>query len=285
MSALPSEAEDETMNNGTSPPLNLSDGADDREREDEDDSTSTISDITTQEIYGDDYFLGNLDEIHDPGYYKWSLKPEQSPTPSVVSCKQYDEAKSKGDNDGGEPDATAESEYIDEIVELKLQLANRLAEIDDLKASLNRCMLDKEILVAETSALVDEIAQYRQSGLHLDSARSSTSFHRHPNSILPIGRRKNDQRNSGSIQMLIDYNSQLLLQNAQLQIKNNALRKSLQSSIVGTRQRQREDEETNNYMPLQNGQKRRSYVTNETDSATLSDTSPMSEHWPSLDDV
>ena len=52
-------------------------------------------------------------------------------------------------------------------------MANRRAEIDDLTASLNRCMLDNEALLAEKSVLVDEIAQYKQSGLDIDgSARS-----------------------------------------------------------------------------------------------------------------
>ena len=282
-SALPSEDETMTMNNGTSPPLNFSDDADERRREHEDGSTSTTSDITWPEIDDSGHFLGDLAEIHDPGYYKLSLKlePEQSPKiPGVVSCIQHEqEGEAERDNDGDDPDATAESEYIDEIVELKLQLAYRLAEIDELKASLNRCMLDNEVFVAERSALVDEIAQCRQSGQDLESAtaRSSTSFHR--NSILSIGRRKSDRKN-GSIQMLLESNSQLLLQNAQLQIENNVLRKSLQASIAGNRQRQLEGEETN--YKLQNDQKRESFVIDETASETLS---TMPEHWPSLNDV
>ena len=88
---------------------------------------------------------------------------------------QHEEANSRGDTDGDDPGvtATAGSEYINEIVELKLQLANRRAEIDELKASLTRCMSDKEVLVAETSALVDELDHCRQSGLDPESIRSA----------------------------------------------------------------------------------------------------------------
>ena len=298
-SALNPAAGDETtttMINDTSSPLVLLNDGDDNcgrgEHKHDDDSVSTTSDITFSWRENDDY-LGDLAEIHDPGYYELSLKPEQSP---MVSCIQDDEPNSKGGNngDGDHPDATAESQYIDEIVELKLQLANRRAEIDELKACLNRCMSDKEVLEAETNALVDEIAQqhqYKQSGLDLESSnRSGLSFSAPflRNNILSKGRRKSNQRKNGSIQMLLESNSQLLLKNSQLQIENNALRKSLQARIVGNRQRQRklDDQEITSYVqPLrENGKKRGSSFTNETEDETLSVTSPMPEHWPSLED-
>ena len=138
-------------------------------------------------------------------------------------------------------------------------------------------MSDNEVLAAETNALVDEIAQqqqYKQSGLDLESSNRSGL------NILSIGRRKSNQRKNGSIQMLLKSNSQLLLQNSQLQIENNALRKSLQARIVENRQRQ----EFTYVQPLQNGKKRGSFGTDETACETISVTSPMPEHWPSLQD-
>lgn len=204
----------------------------------------------------------------------------------MVSYIQHEEANSRRDHDGDDPDpgATAGSEYIDEIVELKLQLANRRAEIDELKASLTRCMSDKEVLVAETSALVDELDQCRQSGLNPESIRSP-GLDGFSSSILSIGRRKSDQRKNGSIQMLLESNSQLLLQNSQLQIENNALRKSLQAVFLGNRQLE-EDQGTTNHVKLQNGQRQRrvSFFTDKTDDETLSVTSRIPEHWPSLDE-
>ena len=265
---------------GNSPPLVLSDN-----REHEDDSTT--SDVTWPEIDG---HLGDLAEIHDPGYYKLSMQPEHSPIPSLVSCIQLEETEAveetKTDND--DQDITAE--YINEIVELKLQLANHRAEIDELKASLNRCMLDNEALLAEKSALVDEIAQCRQWGLDgsarsgLDGSSYSTSSLR--SSILSMGRRKSDQRKNGSIKMLLESNSQLLLQNSHLQVENNALRKSLQANILGNRQRRREDQETSSddVQPQKSGHKRASFVTDKTANETLSVSSPMPEHWPALND-
>ena len=289
--ALNPAAGDETttmMINDTSSSLALNDGDDNcgrgEHKHDDDDSVSTTSDITFSWRESDDY-LGDLAEINDPGYYELSLKSEQSP---MVSCMQDDESNSKGGNDGygDHPDATAESQYIDEIVELKLQLANRRAEIDELKASLNRCMSDNEVLAAETNALVDEIAQqqqYKQSGLDLESSNRSGLSCSAPflrNNILSIGRRKSNQRKNGSMQMLLESNSQLLLKNSQLQIENNALRKSLQASIVEKRQRQ----ETTYVQPLQNSKKRGSCNTDETACETISVASPMPEHWPSLQD-
>lgn len=172
------------------------------------------SDITWPEIDG----------LHDPGYYKLSLKSEKSPIPCMVSYIQHEEANSRRDHDGDDPDpgATAGSEYIDEIVELKLQLANRRAEIDELKASLTRCMSDKEVLVAETSALVDELDQCRQSGLNPESIRSP-GLDGFSSSILSIGRRKSDQRKNGSIQMLLDptLNFSCRIHNSRLKIMHS----------------------------------------------------------------
>jgi regulator of replication initiation timing len=217
-----------------------------------------------------------------------SLKPEKSSIPSIVSCIKHDKPDSKDNDDGDDPGATAGSEYIDEIVELKLQLANRRAEIDELKASLTRCMSDKEVLVVETSALVDDLDQCRQSGLDPESIRSagfdgfnsSASFLR--NNILSIGRRKSGQQKNESIQMLLESNSQLLLQNSQLQIENNALRKSLQAVFLGNRQL--EDQGATNHVKLQDGQRKGSFFTEKTDDETLSVTSQIPEHWPSLDE-
>eukprot|EP00984_Skeletonema_dohrnii_P012913 scaffold5280_cov90-Skeletonema_dohrnii-CCMP3373.AAC.4 len=251
-------------------------------RDHEDDSTT--SEVTWPEIDG---HLGDqLAKIHDPGYYQLSVEPEHdSPIPSVVSCIQHEDAMKENDRD-------VTSEFINEIVELKLQLANRRAEIDDLTASLNRCMLDNEALLAEKSVLVDEIAHYKQSGLDIDgSARSgldgsSYSASSLRSSILSMGRRKSDQRKNGSIKMLLESNSQLLLQNSQLQIENNALRKSLQANILGNRRKRQEDQETvsNDVQQLQSGHKRGSFVTDKTANETLSVSSPMPEHWPALND-
>lgn len=147
-------------------------------------------------------------------------------------------------------------------------------------------MSENEVLTAETNALVDEIAQqhpYKKSSLDLESSnRSGLSFSAPflRNNILSIGRRKSNQRKNGSMKMLLESNSQLLLENSRLQIENNALRKSLQASIVENRQRQ----EFTYVQPLQNGKKRGSFVTDETACETISVTSPMPEHWPSLQD-
>ncbi len=267
---------------GKSPPLVLS--GDNRGHDDD----STTSDVTWPELDG---HLGDLAQIHDPGYYKLSLAPEHSPIPSVVSCIQLEETKTeleetKTDNE----DQDVTSEYINEIVELKLQLANYRTEIDELKASLNRCMLDNEALLAEKSALVDEIAHYRQPGLDesamsgLDGSSYSTSSLR--SSILSMGRRKSDQRKNGSIKMLLESNSQLLLQNSHLQVENNALRKSLQTNILGNRQRRREDRElmSNDVQQHHSGHRRASLVTLKTATETLSVSSPMPDHWPALND-
>ncbi len=201
------------------------------------------------------------------------MEPELSPIPSLVSCIQLlEETKTKTDNE--DRDVTAE--YIIEIVEVELklqsQLANHRAEIDKLRASLNRCMLDNEALLAEKSTLVDEIAQYRQSGLDgsdrsgLEGSSYSASSLR--SSILSMGWRKGERKN-GSIEMLLETNSQLLLQNSQLQVENNALRKSLQANILGGRQKSGH---------------RASFVTDKTANETLSVSSPMPDHWPALND-
>ncbi len=97
-SALNPAAGDETtttmMINDTSSPLVLNDGDNNcgrGEHKHDDYSVSITSDITFwRESDGDDY-LGDLAEIHDPGYYELSLKPEQSP---MVSCIQDDEPNS-----------------------------------------------------------------------------------------------------------------------------------------------------------------------------------------------
>ncbi len=267
---------------GNTPPLLLS--GDNRGHEDD----STTSDVTWPEIDG---HLGDLARIHDPGYYKLSLAPEHSPIPSVVSCIQLEETKTEFEETKTEnEDRDGTSEYINEIVELKLQLANHRAEIDELKASLNRCKLDNEALLAEKNALVDEIAHYRQSGLDesaksgLDGSSYSTSSLR--SSILSMGRRKSDQRKNGSIKMLLESNSQLLLQNSHLQVENNALRKSLQANILRNRQRRRDDRETmsNDLQQPQSGHKRASFVTLKTANESLSVSSSMPDHWPALND-
>ncbi len=212
--------------------------------------------------------------IRDSDYYKPSMVREHSPIPSVVSCMQLLE-ETKTDNEG--QDVT--SEYINEIVELKLQLANHRTKVDELKASLNRCMLENEALLAEKSALVHEIAQHRQSVL--DGPSCSTTPLR--SSILSIGRRKSKQRRNGSIKMLLEANSQLLLQNSQLQVENNALRKSLQ--LQANRQSRREDRETSSdEAKLNSGHRRASFVTLKTANETLSVSSPMPDHWPALND-
>ena len=122
-SALNPAAGDETtttmMINDTSSPLVLNDSDDNcgrGEHEHDDDSVSATSEITFSWRESDDY-LGDLAETHDPGFYELSLKSEQSPIPSMVSCIQDDESNSKGgiNGDGDHPDATAESQYIDEI--------------------------------------------------------------------------------------------------------------------------------------------------------------------------
>ncbi len=76
-----------------------------------DDSTISTSDVTWPEIDG---HLGDLAQIHDPGYYdfKPSMEQEHAPLPSLVSCIQLLEETKTEKEDG---DVTAE--YINEIVE------------------------------------------------------------------------------------------------------------------------------------------------------------------------
>ena len=76
--------------------------------------------------------------------------------------------------------------------------------------------------------------------------------------------------------MLIESNSQVLLQNSHLKVENDALRKSLQANILGNRQKGRD-------MQPQSGIKA-SFVTTKTANETLSVSSPLPEHWPALDD-
>ena len=60
--------------------------------------------------------------------------------------------------------------------------------------------------------------------------------------------------------------------------------KSLQAVFLGNRQL--EDQGTTNHVKLQNGQRQRrvSFFTDKTDDETLSVTSRIPEHWPSLDE-
>jgi regulator of replication initiation timing len=256
----------------------LSDGCD-RRYDDEDEST--ISDVTWPEMDG---HLRDLAEIHDPGFYKLSLDysstTESTGILSMVSSTHLDQDASRED------DVDAAAEYIAEIVELKLQLANRRAEIDELTTRLNKCMVDNEALVAERSVLFDEIAQYKQSSLDgsISSPSSTPSFR---SNMLSIGRRKNDHSKNGSIKMLLESNSQLLLQNSQLQIENDALRKTLQTNILGNRQKRRDDQETISNLKLEIDHVRASFTTmGKIAHETLSISSPMPvpEHWPDLND-
>ncbi len=195
----------------------------------------------------------------------------------MVSCIQLLEETKTEKEDG---DVTAE--YINEIVDLKLQLANHWAKIDELEASLNRYMLGNETLLAEKSALVDELVQYQCRQSLDESSRSdlegvSCSVSSFRSSILSMGRRRRiGGRKNGSIEMLLESNSHLLLQNSQLQVENYALRKALQANILGNRQRRRD-------VQPQSGHKA-SFVTTTTADETSLVSSPMPAHWPALND-
>ena len=237
-----------------------SDNVDDN-RDQEDDSTTT-SEVTWPEVESDGD-LNELAEIHGPGYYEMHLK---RPIPTVVTCSRPQHENDAG-QDVDQVDAEGEivngetNEYIDEIVELKLQLANRRAEVDELRARLNRYALENEALLAENSALVQEIAHCKKTNQDGGSLSSSLRWRR----------RKSEQPRSGSIKMLLESNTQLLLQTSQLQVQNNALRSSLKSIIS---QKSRMDQES----------KRASFGTNTTANETLSLSSCMPEHWPALND-
>jgi len=261
-----------TVNNVKSPPL-TGGGLRSDSYEDE----STTSDVTWPEMDG---HLGDLAEIHDPGYYKlnvdYSSTSETTGIPSMVSSTHHDQDAMR------EEDVNAAAEYIAEIVELKLQLANRRAEIDELMTRLSKCMLDNEALVAERSVLFEEIAQYKQSGLDLDGYSSNRSLR---SNIFLIGRRRSEHPKNGSIKMLLESNSQLLLQNSHLQIENDALRKTLQANILGNKQKRRDDQETISNLKLEIDNVRASFnTTAKIANETVSISSPMPEHWPDLND-
>ncbi len=176
---------------------------------------------------------------------------------------------------------------MEEIVDLKLQLANHKTEIDMLKARLTRCTLENKSLLAERATLVDEIAlRKKQSDELLSSSNSSLSSLR--GKILPIRNRK--QHRNGSMEMLLQSNSQLLLHNANLQIDNDALRKTLEANILGNIQKRREDEEAINGLLHENKQMRAELAaaekTTTTESLSASSTTKqaMPEHWPNLND-
>lgn len=88
------------------------------------------------------------------------------------------------------------------------------------------------------------------------------------------------------MEMLLQSNSQLLLQNANLQIDNDALRKTLEANILGNIQKHREDEEAITGLLHENKQMRAALAaaekTTTTDSLSASSTTKqaMPEHWP-----
>jgi hypothetical protein len=92
------------------------------------------------------------------------------------------------------------------------------------------------------------------------------------------------------MEMLLQSNSQLLLQNANLQIDNDALRKTLEANILGNIQKRREDEEAINGLLNEKKQMRAELAaaekTTTTDSLSASSTTKqaMPEHWPNLND-
>jgi hypothetical protein len=93
------------------------------------------------------------------------------------------------------------------------------------------------------------------------------------------------------MEMLLQSNSQLLLQNANLQVDNDALRKTLEANILGNIQKRREDEEAINGLLHENKQMRAALASAEktttTDSLSASSTTKqdMPEHWPNLNDL
>ena len=82
------------------------------------------------------------------------------------------------------------------------------------------------------------------------------------------------------MEMLLQPNSQLLLQNANLQIDNDALRKTLEANILGNIQKRREDEEAITGLLHVNKQMRAALNAAEKTITTES----LSRHWPNLDD-
>lgn len=130
-------------------------------------------------------------------------------------------------SDGIHPSQTGKQELLD----LKLQIVRQQKKLNTLSSKLSQYKIENEALKVEKEILVDELA----------NAHGATHEQ-------PITTRRGwfsrAGDNGGSMQMLIDINSKLMMDNARLQVMVDALRKSFQSYIKDSRRGSDKDKQT-----------------------------------------
>ena len=108
----------------------------------------------------------------------------------------------------------------DELLQMKVEIVRQQEKIDDLSSKLQKCELEKEALLAERAALLDEIVRSARGQMKVELTQEVT-----------LGSGTEDS----SMQLLIDANAKLMAENVRLQVVSGITRRSLKKQMEDTR--------------------------------------------------
>lgn len=109
-----------------------------------------------------------------------------------------------------------------ELIELKLQIARQQEKLDALSLKLSQAEVENEALVAEKTALVEELASRGED----QSA---------PTDIKIFTKGLGDEDSDSAVRELMDANARLVTENARLQVVVGVMRKSFKHYIKDSR--------------------------------------------------
>eukprot|EP00579_Thalassiosira_antarctica_P006649 CAMPEP_0201881658 /NCGR_PEP_ID=MMETSP0902-20130614/11901_1 /ASSEMBLY_ACC=CAM_ASM_000551 /TAXON_ID=420261 /ORGANISM="Thalassiosira antarctica, Strain CCMP982" /LENGTH=470 /DNA_ID=CAMNT_0048409921 /DNA_START=160 /DNA_END=1572 /DNA_ORIENTATION=+ len=115
-----------------------------------------------------------------------------------------------------------------ELIHLKLRIAQQKEKLGILSSKLSQSQVENEVLKAEKTAFIDELAFAMRDPTAERSISSSTAGGFSIRGRFGIGA---NNGNGGSMKMLLDTNAKLMTEIARLQVSEDGIRKSFQSYI------------------------------------------------------
>ena len=147
--------------------------------------------------------------------------------------------------DAAEDTPTAITTNNQELIELKLQLAQQKEKVDKISSQLKACQAENDVLKIENKSLLDQLAPNRKEEQILLRPSSSSRWFS-TRRVRDTTTTPGSATGGGSMQMLLDANSKLMVDNARLQSENVNVRNCFQSYIMGTRKKTKQKENKNN---------------------------------------
>ena len=144
------------------------------------------------------------------------------------------------------PPPTAITTNNQELIELKLQLAQQKEKVDKISSQLKACQAENDVLKIENKSLLDQLAPNRKEEQILRPSSSRWFSTRRVRDTTRDTTTPGSATGGGSMQMLLDANSKLMVDNARLQSENVNVRKCFQSYIMGTKKKTKQKEDKNN---------------------------------------